>query len=45
MEEQQIIPGQLEAECDVSKWDNGMYVVVVRSNGKVLGESRFVVGE
>jgi len=45
IDEQQIIPGQLEAECAVSKWDSGMYVVVVRSDGKVLGESRFVVGD
>jgi len=35
LEEQQIIPGQQEAGCDVSKWESGMYVVVVRSDGKI----------
>ena len=41
--EQKIYTGQLEAETDVSGWGNGIYVVVVKSNGKIVGRTKFIV--
>ena len=41
--EQKIYTGQLEAEADVSEWGNGIYVAVVKSNGKTLGRTKFIV--
>ncbi|MCF8235596.1 MAG: T9SS type A sorting domain-containing protein, partial [Bacteroidales bacterium] len=43
LHEQKIYTGQLEAEADVSKWGKGIYVVVVKSNGKVVEKTKFVV--
>lgn len=43
LHEQMIYTGQQEAEADVSKWGKGIYVVVVKSNGKVVGKTKFVV--
>ncbi len=41
--EQKIYSGQLEAEAEVSSLRKGMYVAVVRSEGKVVGKCKFVV--
>ncbi len=41
--EQKIYSGQLEAETEVTSWRKGMYVAVVRSDGKVVGKCKFVV--
>jgi Secretion system C-terminal sorting domain len=41
--EQKIYTGQLEAEANVSAWRSGMYVTVVKSNGKIVGKGSFVV--
>lgn len=43
LHEQKIYTGQLEAEADVSEWGKGIYIVVVKSNGKVVGKTKFVV--
>lgn len=43
MHEQKIYPGQLEAELDISNWGKGLYFVVVKSNGKIVGKGKFVV--
>ncbi|MCD4744862.1 MAG: T9SS type A sorting domain-containing protein [Bacteroidales bacterium] len=34
---------QGESIVDVSRWNNGMYVAVVLSEGKVVGRKKFVV--
>jgi len=42
--EQKVYTGQLEAVADVGNWGNGLYFVVVKSNGKIVGKGKFVVG-
>jgi len=41
--EQKVYTGQLEAVADVGNWGNGLYFVVVKSKGKILGKGKFVV--
>lgn len=41
--EQKIYPRQLESHVDVSTWKSGMYVAVVKSDGKVVGKEKVVV--
>ena len=43
VDEQKIYPGQLEAQVNVSYWKCGMYVAVVRSEGKVVGKEKILV--
>jgi hypothetical protein len=38
-----IYTGQLETEINVSQWNEGLYVAVVMSEGKVLGKVKFMV--
>lgn len=38
-----VIHGQEGAAVNISSWPSGMYVVVVYSNGSVVGRSKFVV--
>jgi hypothetical protein len=38
-----ILTGQKEAATDVSRWPQGMYVVVVYSEGRQVGQCKFVV--
>ncbi len=40
---EKIYIAQLETEINVSYWNEGLYVAVVRSNGKVLGKVKFIV--
>lgn len=40
---EKIYTAQLEAEINISQWNEGLYVAVVMSNGKVLGKVKFVV--
>lgn len=40
---QKIQAGQPEAGINVSEWKDGIYLVVIKSNGKVLGKGKFVV--
>ncbi len=41
--EQEILTGQLETEINIALWRIGLYVVVVRSERKVMGKCKFVV--
>ncbi len=41
--EQKILTGQFEAKTEVTSLRKGMYVAVVRANGKILGRCKFVV--
>jgi len=41
--EQKIYTGQLEAVADVGNWGKGLYFVVVKSNGKVVGKTKLEV--
>ena len=40
---EKIYTGQLETEINVSQWNEGLYVAVVMSEGKVLGKVKFMV--
>ena len=40
---EKIYKGQLETEINISQWNEGLYVAVVMSEGKVLGKVKFVV--
>jgi hypothetical protein len=40
---EKIYTGQLETEINVSQWNEGLYVAVIKSNGKVLGKVKCVV--
>ena len=40
---EKIYTGQLETEINISQWNEGLYVAVVISEGKVLGKVKFVV--
>ena len=40
---EKIYTGQLESEINISQWNEGLYVSVVMSEGKVLGKVKFVV--
>ena len=40
---EKIYKGQLETEINISQWNEGLYVAVVMSEGKVLGKGKFVV--
>ncbi|MCF8345165.1 MAG: T9SS type A sorting domain-containing protein, partial [Bacteroidales bacterium] len=41
--EQKIYTGQLEAEAHISGWGNGIYVAVVKSQGEIVGRTKFIV--
>ena len=41
--QQNIQKGQKETTTNVSKWQSGMYAVVVFSDGKLVGKEKFVV--
>jgi hypothetical protein len=40
---EKIYTAQLETEINVSQWNEGLYVAVIKSNGKVLGKVKFMV--
>lgn len=40
---QKIQSGRIEARINVSEWKNGIYLVVIKSNGKVLDKGKFIV--
>ena len=40
---EKIYKGQLETEINVTQWSEGLYVAVIKSNGKVLGKVKFMV--
>lgn len=40
---EQIYPYQEESKVNISKWPKGMYFVVVYSEGKLVGNTKFVV--
>lgn len=40
---QQIHPSQAKTSFDISKWNSGMYLAVVTSNGNIVGQCKFVV--
>jgi len=38
-----VLKGQKEVRLDISGWVAGLYMAVVTSQGRVMGEKRFVV--
>jgi hypothetical protein len=40
---EKIYKGQQQTKLNINSWKNGLYIAVIKSNGKVAGKSRFVV--
>jgi hypothetical protein len=40
---EKIYKGQQQTKLNMNSWNNGLYIAVIKSNGKVAGKSRFVV--
>jgi hypothetical protein len=40
---EKIWKGQQQTKLNINSWNNGLYIAVLKSNGKVAGKSRFVV--
>jgi hypothetical protein len=40
---EKIYKGQQQTKLNINSWKNGLYIAVVKTNGNVVGKSRFVV--
>jgi hypothetical protein len=40
---EKILKGQQQTKLNINSWKNGLYIAVVKSNGNVVGKSRFVI--